>query len=93
MDQSITAVGHAAMSRNRLGPRTGREPRQETRIPLLSSMVGSTEAGAKGRGSRWGVITKVQGSVGGLEEDPHIPIEGICGPLVAVRFHDESTQR
>ena len=38
---------------------------QETRVPLLRSMVGSTEADAKGRGSRWGVITKVQGSVVG----------------------------
>jgi len=27
-------------------------------------MVGSTEADGKGRGSRWGVITKVQGWVG-----------------------------
>ena len=62
---SITCInhrrGHAGMSKNRLGPRTGREPRQETRLPLLRSMVGSTEAEAKGRGSPFGVIAKVSG--------------------------------
>src|SRR5271167_2978324 len=52
------AEGMPRFQRTASGPRTGRGPRQETRIRLLTAMVAAKEADAKGRGSRWGVISR-----------------------------------
>lgn len=64
----------------------GREPRQETRIPLLRSMVGSTAADAKGRGSRWGVITKGSGAGRGLGRKPQAEPDRPADYLISRRL-------
>src|SRR5271167_4107724 len=77
-DSTADARGMPGFQRTASGPRTGRGPRQETRIRLLTAMVAAKEADAKGRGSRWGVTSRRQKSH--ICQQKADMGHGICGP-------------